>query len=269
MLSGPKVQLAFRLDEQGLVTLEKADVVYEEEIEYEVEEEVEDSDGEEEVEDSDGEKEVEDSDGEEEVEDNDGEEEDDQIKEGDEEDVKEGEDVKEDNETEKKDDGTEKKKKKKKTITVKKTKIKKHRNKLEVKSVNAIEQPENMIDHLSKEGLTHSRNLVKNLDNQDNFRREHGATMNGLESFVYASREFVRERCDEVTTEETRESILAELMEIEDWLFEVDLSTPIEDIKTKHDDMEKKIVTIRRKVDEIKARPLAVKSLRQVRSIVH
>ena len=41
MLSGPKVQLAFRLDEQGLVTLEKADVVYEEEIEYEVEEEVE------------------------------------------------------------------------------------------------------------------------------------------------------------------------------------------------------------------------------------
>jgi len=57
---------------------------------------------------------------------------------------------------------------------------------------------------------------------------------------------------------------LSDLMEIEDWLFEVDLNTPIEDIKTKHDVMEKKIVTIQRKVAELKTRPVAVKSLRKV-----
>jgi hypoxia up-regulated 1 len=267
MLSGPKVQLAFRLDEQGLVSLEKADVLYEEEIEIEVEEEVEleeeDVTDEEKndanaVEENEESVEEENEENVEEKKDNDDEDPTKKDDNSDDEDSTNTDDNSDDNEDKKK-----LKKKKTKTITVTKTITKKHRNKLKVTDFTSVALPENAIEHLNKEQLERSKKMVQNLNTRDAERREHGAMLNALESYVYESRDFLREKADKVTTEETRDSLLQELTDIEDWLFDVDLSTPLEEIKSKHDDMMKKITSIRRKFAETTARPAAVKALRE------
>lgn len=261
---GPKVNLAFYLDASGLVELTKAEAVFEETVEYEVEVEITDD------EEQEGENETVETDVEETEE----------SKKNDEA-AEEGADEDED----KAGEADAEAKKKKKTKTVTRTKKRKHRRALKIWERTATADAsvnESPVYGLRKSqsvgvlggynvaavgALAKAHALVASMDAADTFRGNHARAANALESFVYAGRDFIRDEdngAHEVTTESEREELMEMLEGAEDWLYEVDLKTPIADIDKRRAELEKRVDVVRERVAEVVGRPAAMKALREV-----
>jgi len=166
----------------------------------------------------------------------------------------------------------------KKMITVTKTRKKKHRRPLTLTPLDgthelvfgsAFDWP--LVGLRGGDGvsgtadLSVAHKLIETMDASDEHRQKHAEATNSLESFVYAARSFVRDEehgAFEVTTEEEREEILEMLMEAEDWLYEVELTTPISTIMDRRVLLSDRTDAIRERVSEQQARPAAIASLR-------
>jgi len=162
----------------------------------------------------------------------------------------------------------------KKMITVTKTRKKKHRVALNIAPLQT-DAPVFGVTHdwplVGLRGgspdLAVAHRLVESMDRADQHRQRHAEATNSLESFVYAARAFVRDEefgAFEVTTEDERQEILDALEEAEDWLYEVDMQTPIDTIKDRRNTLTTRTEAIKIRVSELKARPAAIAALRAV-----
>eukprot|EP00939_MAST-03C_sp_MAST-3C-sp1_P003885 g3885.t1 len=276
-LDGPKVNLAFHLDARGIVSLSKAEAVFEEIVEYEEEVEIEEEDDDDANAGSDAEAATA---------------EDEEAKDEEAKDVENAENAAETDSDESAETGSDESaetdsadaddEKKKKTKTVTRTRKKKHRRSLKVSEVASSTDEKRSINGLRHAqtfgvlggysvaavgALQKSHALVNSMDQADAHRTKHAISTNALEAFVYSARDFIRDEdhgAHEVTTEDDRESLLQKLEEVEEWLYDVTLETDIAIVDTKRADLETIVNDVRERVSELKARPLAMKALRGV-----
>merc|ERR1711968_367309 len=237
---GPKVQLTFYLDHNGILQLVKAEATLEETIMPKEENETaaaNETDGTNATVDSDSEK-----------------------KEDKKDDTKEAAEETKDNETEAKNATT-------KTKPARKPKKKIHRKELSWKYISPSN--EGTVLAMSKEDKKEAVKRLKALQEADDERRLRDSLKNTLESYVFSTRSKIREHeedLEKVSTDEEREKIMEDLEGIEDWLYEDGdeggANAPIDAYQEKQKKMDERVNALFFRHAELEERPKSVETAR-------
>jgi hypoxia up-regulated 1 len=105
---------------------------------------------------------------------------------------------------------------------------------------------------------------LREMDHQDDLRKEKAAAKNNLEAFMYESKDKLNtneEDVSKVTTEDQRSGILQELEDTDEWLYGDGDDLPAADYKEKQRALGKKVDAIFARVTEFTERPKAVDKL--------
>lgn len=106
---------------------------------------------------------------------------------------------------------------------------------------------------------------LRELDHQDDLRKEKEAAKNNLEGFMYESKDKLSTNEDDVakvTTEDQRSEILKELEDTDEWLYGDGDNLPAQDYKEKRRELATKVDAIFERVVEFTERPKAVEKVK-------
>mmetsp|Transcript_7793 Transcript_7793/g.15023 ORF Transcript_7793/g.15023 Transcript_7793/m.15023 type:complete len:1102 (-) Transcript_7793:178-3483(-) len=134
------------------------------------------------------------------------------------------------------------------------------------KSLKYTSLPFGKVKGLSKEDIKAQRTILNHLTKQDQMAQKIAEAKNKVESYVYSARGMLRdEAAEEVTTEEERETLMASLEAVEDWLYDQDAQDDtLDKFTSKFDEMKAFMKAVEHRVHEFEERPKAISKSREI-----
>ncbi|KAJ3330875.1 Hypoxia up-regulated protein 1 [Blyttiomyces sp. JEL0837] len=122
-----------------------------------------------------------------------------------------------------------------------------------------LELTHNTIKPMASLAKTESKRRMAKMDAQDADRRAREEALNGLESFIYSSKEFLyNDDVEAVSTEEQREAFKIQLHDAQDWLYDNSAEGKTEDFRQKLDELKVTHTPILERRNEMRDRPKVI-----------